>query len=141
MTEVVCDASVVLKWFQSEGEDEIEAATALLALHRSGKIVAHVLDLTLYEIGNVSIRSLGRTVKQTITLLDAIADICTVIAPVETELHRAAKLAFEKGLSFYDAVYAAVAMERKALLATADQELISAGLGHLPSDIESILES
>lgn len=58
MTDVVCDASVVLNWFHAEGERDGEDARRLLAAHRSASITAWVLDLMLYELGNVLLRAL-----------------------------------------------------------------------------------
>src|SRR5262245_23655587 len=58
-TDVVCDASIVLKWFHEDGEAEVEAARELLDAHRAGRITAWVLDLTFYEVGNVLLRALG----------------------------------------------------------------------------------
>ena len=48
--DVVSDASVVVKWFHGEGDEEIDDAGALLTAHRDRDIAAHVLDLTLYEV-------------------------------------------------------------------------------------------
>ena len=45
VTDVVCDASVVLKWFHHEGEQEVEEARTLLAAHQAGLLTAWILDL------------------------------------------------------------------------------------------------
>jgi hypothetical protein len=47
--DVLCDASVVMKWFHAEGEEEVDAARALLDLHRSRRVALSVLDLTAYD--------------------------------------------------------------------------------------------
>lgn len=139
MTEVVCDASIVLKWFHSEGEAEAERSRELLELHRSGDIVAHVLGLTHLEIGNVLIRSLGCTAKKTTVVLDALDEICSSLTPTSTDIQLAAELAARHNLTFYDAIYAATAQSLSASLATADRELIDAGLGYTPSYLVSNL--
>ena len=53
---VVSDANVVLKWFHSEGEDEVGPARALLDAHKERTVVLSVLDLTVYEVGNALMR-------------------------------------------------------------------------------------
>ena len=70
MTDVVCDASIVLKWFHEEGEEEVEAARALLDAHQAGHVAAHILDVTLYELGNVLLRALGWKAEDTARQLD-----------------------------------------------------------------------
>ena len=59
VTDVVCDASIVLKWFHDEGEQDVDEARVLLSAHQAGLITAWILDLTLYEVGNVLLRALG----------------------------------------------------------------------------------
>ncbi len=135
MISVVCDTSVVLKWFHVDGEADVADAHALLAAHRSGRVIATVLDLTLYEIGNVLLRSLRWPAERVASQLDDVLAICSPLTPSITELHVAAELAHRHTLTFYDAVYAAVATGRSALLATADRELLRAGLGHTAGGI------
>ena len=61
MTRVLIDTSVLIKWFHSKGESELDAARALRSAHLRGEIQAHVIDLAVYEVGNVlSLRVDGR---------------------------------------------------------------------------------
>ena len=46
--DVICDASVALEWFRSEGQEEVGESRALL----EGHLTVAVLDLTRYEIAN-----------------------------------------------------------------------------------------
>jgi predicted nucleic acid-binding protein len=135
LTDVVCDASVVLKWFHDEGEPDVEDARRLLGGHRSGAITAWVLDLTFYELGNVLLRALGWPASQVADQLDDLRSICSVLAVGATEQRLAALLAEEHTLTFYDAVYAAAARSRASALATADKALLTAGLGDSPGAI------
>jgi predicted nucleic acid-binding protein len=139
VTDVVCDASVVLKWFHEEGEREVGEARALLAAHRTGQLTARVLDLTFYELGNVLLRALGWTAKEVGAQLDDLRGICAPLAPRPGDLRIAAELAEAHPLTFYDAVYAAVARSRDAALATADRALIASGLGESPAAISARL--
>lgn len=140
MTDVVCDASIVLKWFHEEGEREVDEARALLEAHRSGKLTAWILDLTLYEIGNILLRSLGWMASEVGDQLDDLRRICAPLAPDPRDLRVAAELAEAHSLTFYDAVYAAVARSRQARLVTADLDLIATGLGEPPSRLAAQLD-
>ena len=139
MTEIICDASVVLKWFKDSGESEVVEARSLLAAHRDGKVTVAVLDLTYYEIGNVLVRALGHTAEQATAVLNALRMICTTIPPGAADLNRAAELAETHNLSFYDAMYAAIAINRASRLATADRALLKAEFGETPTDLVSEL--
>lgn len=134
--DVVSDASVALKWFHAEGEEEVEAARALLAGQRRRTVALKVLDLTPYEIGNALLRgrpSIGA--ERVAAVLGALAEICAQITPTESELAMAADLAERHRLTFYDAAYAALARNRNAHLATLDGELLRADLGRRPSQL------
>ena len=139
--DVVSDASVALKWFHSEGEDEVEPAHALVAAHQARTIALTVLDLTAYEIGNALLRGQANaTAAQVATVLEALDEICPAIRPDTAELNLAAELAARHDLTLYDAAYAAVAESRNATLATLDSALLRVGLGRRPSELASLLD-
>ena len=129
MTEVVCDTSVVLKWFHDEGEQEVEEARALLEAHRTGRSTCWILELTFYELGNVLLRSLGWHASDVADQLDDLRTICPVLTPAADALRLASVLAEEHALTFYDALYAATAQLHGAVLATADKALLASSLG------------
>jgi len=139
VTDVVCDASVVLKWFHDEGEADVEDARRLLGAHRSGSITAWVLDLTFYELGNVLLRALSWPATNAADQLDDLRAICGVLPVTAVELRLAAELAEQHTLTFYDAVYAAAAHSRGSALATADKALLDAGAGESPEAIAARL--
>ena len=134
--DVVSDASVALKWFHAEGEEEVGPARALLEHYVRQTIGLVVLDLTPYEVGNALLRSRARvSADRVAVVLDALAGICPQVAPDNDELREAASLAERHGLTLYDAAYAAVARARKAELVTLDEALLKAGLGRRPSAV------
>ncbi|MHB8470313.1 MAG: type II toxin-antitoxin system VapC family toxin [Gaiellaceae bacterium] len=139
MTDVVCDASVVLKWFHDEGEPGAEDARRLLAAHRSASITAWVLDLTFYELGNVLLRALRWPAPDVGDQLDDLRAICSVLALSPSEQRLAAGLAEQHTLTYYDAAYAAAARSRGSVLATADKALLAAGVGESPAAIAARL--
>ena len=136
MIDVVCDASVALKWFHAEGEEGADEARELLDYYRRRAISLSILDLTPYEIGNALLR--GRTglgAAGVATVLDALLDLCPRLTLSRAELTATARLAEEHGLTLYDAAYAAAARTRGARLATYDKDLLRAGLGERPRDV------
>lgn len=134
--DVVSDASVVLKWFHAEGEEEVEPARALLEHYGRRTIGLQILDLTPYEVGNALLRGRARVAADRVAVvLEALAEICPQISPTTGDLREAAALAERHGLTLYDAAYAAVARARGAELATLDQALLGSGLGRRPSAV------
>lgn len=136
MTRLLIDTSVLIKWFHSTGEAELNEARAVRAAHIEGDLIAHVLDLALYEVGNVLVRVLHWTARDVAGQLDDLLAICgTPLVASREWLHDAAVLATERGLSFYDASWAAAARGLAIPLVSADQRLIAAGLAESPTMI------
>ncbi len=131
---VVVDASVVLKWFHAAGEGAVAPARAIVEAFARRQIDLVVLDLTIYEIGDVLVRSVGAGPKAIAAVLDALTEICQPVTLSGPERTTAARLASERGLTFHAAAYAAVAQERGGRLATVDRALLAAGLGVRPED-------
>lgn len=133
IVEVICDASVVLKWFHAEGEEEVGDSRTLLDLQTAGAITLSVLDLTAYEVGNALVRGIGAPDAAAQTALEALALICRRLTLTTADFVDALALAERHGLTVYDAAYAAVAQNRGARLVTLDRLLLNAGLGLRPS--------
>ena len=73
--------------------------------------------------------------EQVVAALEALDLICPAVRPDRAEANLAADLAAKHDLTIYDAAYAAVAASRDATLATLDEPLLRAGLGHRPSEL------
>lgn len=138
--DVVADANVVLKWFHSDGEEDVVEARALLDAHKARTAAIVVLDLTAYEVGNALLRGRARAVHaQVVAVLEALRDICPVVHLGGDDWRIATELAERHDLTLYDAAYAAVARSRGATLVTLDTALLGAGLGKRPSEVVSRL--
>lgn len=138
--DVVSDASVALKWFHAEGEEEVEAARALLEGQRDRTLAMWMLDLTPYEVGNALLRGHpGAAARQVAEVLVALPQLCPAISPDADDLREAARLAKRLDLTFHAAAYGAVARRRGAELATLDRGLLRAGLGRRPSELMASL--
>lgn len=139
---VVSDANVVLKWFHSEGENEVGPARALLDAHKERTVALSVLDLTVYEVGNALMRGRpGASAEQAATVIEALAEICPSIRPSPEEMKAASRLAERHKLTLYDAAYAAVAQGRSAELVTLDRALLDAKLGKRPRELVGAMAS
>lgn len=133
MTTLLVDTSVLIKWFHSEGESQVAEAHALREATRRGDIEARVIDLALYEMGNVLLRSLHWSGPDVAGQLDDLIVICgSPLAVAADWLRQAAVLGAANGLTFYDACWAAAARALGVSLVSADVQLLDAGLAESP---------
>ena len=134
MSRLLVDTSVLIKWFHTEGEAELSEARALRSAHVNGAVDVHMIDLALYEIGNVLLRALSWN---PVEVADQLDDLLAIVGPplliLPVWLRRAALLAYQHNLSFYDASWAAAAAELKVPLVSADRKLQGADLAESPT--------
>ena len=122
MTELALDASVVLKWFGSEGERHAGAARRLRTSFEAGELLALAPPILLLEILNVAGRRWRWAEAALAELAASLEDLgFELVAP---ELARVAAWT-ARGLTAYDAAYVAVAEAALVSLVT-DDELILA---------------
>jgi predicted nucleic acid-binding protein len=133
--EVVCDASVVVGWLEP---DDTESGALLEAAIR-GACRLLVLDLTLYEVGNVLVRKHARSGAEVATVIRGIETVADVARPDGLVLRDAACIADADRLTFYDAAYAAQAVALGAVLATRDSDFLDRGLGLPPATVLELL--
>jgi predicted nucleic acid-binding protein len=131
---------VLIKWFHDTGESELAEARAIRDAHLSGELDAHVLDLAIYEVGNVLARALKWTAADVSDQLDDLLVIVgSPIVMAQGWLRDAAVLAEKHVLSFYDASWAAAAAALGVSLVSADRRLLAVGLAESPSAVASRL--
>ncbi|HVB54011.1 MAG TPA: PIN domain-containing protein [Candidatus Acidoferrales bacterium] len=136
MTTLLVDTSVLLKWFHSEGESEVEGARAIRDATKDGELQTRVIDLALYEMGNVLLRGLGWNGADVADQLDDLIVICgPPLAMAPEWLRRAAALGESNRLTFYDAAWAAAADALGVALVSADTHLLAAGLAESPAAV------
>ena len=140
MTRLLIDTSVLIKWFHATGESELAEARAIRDAHLRGDLDAHVLDLAIYEVGNVLARALNwPAVDIGDQLDDLLAIVGSPIVMARNWLHDTAFLAETHGLSFCDASWAATAAALGISLVSADRSLVAAGLAETPATVTSRL--
>lgn len=133
---LLIDTSVLIKWFHDAGESEVAEARAIRDAHVGSALDAHVLDLAVYEVGNVLTRTLKWTAADVGDQLDDLLEIVgppLVMSPAC--MREAAFLAERHGLSFYDAGWAATAAALRIPLVSADRRLLAAGLAETASAV------
>jgi predicted nucleic acid-binding protein len=136
VTTLLVDTSVLVKWFHSEGESELAEARAIRDATGAGDVQARVIDLALYEMGNVLLRALGWTGSDVADQLDDLVVICGPPLAMASEwLRHAADMGATHGLTFYDAAWAAAAQALGVSLVSADARLLAAGLAESPAAV------
>lgn len=121
MNEVVLDASVVLKWFHSEGEAHGREARRLRERFEAGELRAFAPPLLWLEVINVAARRWGWMAARLGQLASALQDLGFETS--EPELADVARWA-AKGLTSYDAAYVALAEYLGLQLVTDDTEIL-----------------
>jgi predicted nucleic acid-binding protein len=136
LTTLLVDTSVLVKWFHREGEAEIEEAHAIHDANLIGEIEARVIDLALYEVGNVALKVLHLNASDVADQLDYLVGSCGLPLVMKPEwLRKAAFLGAKHQLSFYDAAWAGAAEAMGVSLVSADSQLLAAGLAESPTQI------
>jgi predicted nucleic acid-binding protein len=122
VTELVLDASVVLKWFRSEGERHPAEAQRLREAFAAGDLIVFAPQLLGLELLNVAGRRWGWDEAALVNLGDGLDELGFEF--VEPDLARVAHWT-ARGLTAYDASYVAVAEAEGVRLVTDDELLIS----------------
>ena len=125
------DASVILKWvFDTPEEADRDIALMLLNSWTAGDCEFILPSLWLYEVGN----TIGRNIPDKATaVMELLLDYRFTEAPVTRMItERTLAIMADCGVTFYDAVYHAIALERKGTLVTADAAYLkkTGKLGH-----------
>jgi len=136
VTTLLVDTSVLVKWFHSEGESELAEAPSILGATQVGEVQARVIDLALYEMGNVLLGALGWSGSDVADQLEDLVIICGPPLAMAAEwLRQAAELGQRHRLTFYDAAWAAAAEALGISLVSVDAQLLGAGLAESPAAV------
>ena len=122
MTDVVLDASVVMKWFHADGERHLAQARSLREAFEAGELVVFAPPLLGLEIVNVAGRRWRWDESALVELAAALDEIGFEL--IEPELVRVAHWTAH-GLTAYDAAYVAIAEAAKTRLVTDDDLIVT----------------
>lgn len=130
MIEAVLDASVVLKWFNTAGEQHVAQAQQLRASFERGELLVIVPALLFLELLSTG----ARRWKWDGPRLEGWAQLLTRFGfeVREPPLAVVARWA-GRGLTAYDACYLALAEERNTTVITADERMLALGGRHATS--------
>jgi predicted nucleic acid-binding protein len=123
VTEAVLDASVILKWFRTEGERNVAEARSLRRTFTEGELVVFAPPLVRLELVDVAGRRWRWRERRLVALANALDELAFQLR--DPELTRVARWT-ARGLTAYDAAYVALAEEEGIQLFTDDDVLATA---------------
>ncbi len=127
----VVDASVLVKWFLHQQEEDRDRALALRDLHISGRSTIYIPHLALLEILNAIRFSPKAKEEDSALALEALQDLHFETKPLEFDLLRKANaIAWAYKVTIYDALYVALAEQVGYPLITADEVMVQKLKGH-----------
>ena len=132
----VVDSSVAAKWLlPSEGEPLTRQANAVLRQHLDGELRLLAPDLIHAEVGNVlckAVRQQRITAEHGRLALQHFAGLGIEIIATRELLQPSFLIAVHSACSYYDSLFVALALHRKASLVTADERLVKATAAEFP---------
>lgn len=122
---IIPDASVLLKWvLPRQNEDSVEQALAIAKGFADNHIRLLLPTLWVYEVGNVLALKQPAIAEEQLLRLRQM--VMPEVTPNEQTIREAIRLVAEKRVSFYDAIYHAVAITRQGIFVTADDKYVRA---------------
>jgi len=119
MKTLVIDSSVIVKWLNDNNEKNIEEADIILAEAIAGQVEIFAPELAKYEIGNVLLLKKKLTPKEVEVTIQALYSYPIQFIPETEELGKDTfKIAFDSGVTCYDAAFISLAKQLDATLIT-----------------------
>jgi len=121
MTGYVLDTSVIIKWFSTHGEEDLESALRLRDGLVSGNCTAVVPDLLFYELANALRYNPNFNCDDAKDAVAAVNDMGFAVRCADSALMaRAVEMAFALNVTVYDAYFLALAESEGSAFVTAD---------------------
>lgn len=119
---VVVDTSVVFKWFETKDESEVEEARELMDAHAESRLLLAAPSLLPHELTN-ALLSRGVNPSRVLRAMHALRELClAVIEPTEDVIQAAIEIHANERITYYDALFAALAADLEVPLVTADRK-------------------
>lgn len=120
----VMDASVCIKWFSFENEDDVNIASSLRVQHMNRNIFLVAPDILVYEVINaLAYNPLFNADRVNMAILSLYEMDINFVKPYAGILSESSKLHFSKNITIYDSIYIALAKYINAQYITADEKL------------------
>ena len=124
--KVVIDASIGIKWFKSENENNLENALFLREKILNNEITVFIPDLFLYEVLNTLLLNTGFIEEELNEALNTIYLMeLQIINSDKDLLKRALSISYNYKVTYYDSLYISLAEVSNALLVTEDKKILS----------------
>lgn len=134
----VLDTSVVLKWFNQENEKNIFQALQILEDFKEQKIKLIFPDLLLVETANAFLKGKNLPIKEVKNIVKNLFALPVIIKePTPSTIMRAVEMVEKKGITVYDALFAATAQIENCLLISDDKK----GHGEFNKNVVMMLRS
>ena len=116
---VVVDTSVITKWLNQNGENDVDMADRIMESALKGEIELIAPELSKYEYGNVLLRGKQLTPKEAnISLGTAYSLPINFVSESEDLARETFTIAFNLGITYYDASFLSLAKKYDAVLVT-----------------------
>lgn len=117
--KTVVDSSVIVKWLNTDNEQNLQQADKILQEARNGKVEIIAPELSKYEVGNVLLFGKKLTPEQANIPLYWLYHFPITFVPQSEELSKTTfAIAESLKITFYDAAFLAVAEAENAILVT-----------------------
>jgi predicted nucleic acid-binding protein len=124
--DIVLDASVVIKWFKDEDEEYVDSALSIQDRKRLGDIEIIVPDLLFLEVLNTFLTKKNFTKEDIAAIKESLIKMdMKVVYPESRLMEEIIGIAKKNKLTYYDALYIAVAGASDATLYTEDMEIVA----------------
>jgi len=124
--KIVIDASIGIKWFKSENENNLENALFLREKILNNEITVFIPDLFLYEVLNTLLLNTGFIEEELNEALNTIYLMELQIINSDKDLtKRALSISYNYKITYYDSLYISLAEAYNALLVTEDKKILS----------------
>ncbi len=116
---LVIDSSVIIKWLSKDKEENLDQADRILKNAQGGKLVLVVPELAKYEVGNVLLFSKKLSTEQAKVALTQFFNLpIKFITQSEESVKDTYDVAFNLGITYYDASFLSLAKQYNATLVT-----------------------
>lgn len=122
---IVIDASIGVKWFSCKNENNIDLALQLRDQKLHNEIEITVPDIFFFEIINALLRKKNFTSDIIHLALETLYRMkLNIIYPNKEIIDSTIDISEKTKLTFYDSLYIAVAISKRGLLFTEDEEIL-----------------
>lgn len=119
LKKTIVDSSVLVKWLNTDNEQYLEQADKLLKKARDGEIELFAPELVKYEFGNVLLKGKQLAPSEALISLSTAYSLPINFVSESEELARETyELAFDLGITYYDASFMSLAKLYDATLVT-----------------------